>query len=528
MAQLKQDWEDFSEVLTQWQAQSGFGEDDAGFITNILQLEDALSPEQYRALLERKAAPQPLLSLHLSMRCPPEIISRDKFMTRALYARSPHLPPIEIDQDVFISHRTEMARSLAQLLEKKYSKPPTHELMPEELVAAFETYIQDAAAELKRPYVIEESIEHMAHNLGIPPEVLEGKEPLPPHINPRLVFDRIAALPDLKKSKIYQTLFDQAFDYFDVSARVYEQWQASGLHFGDLLAFYRQYAELTQEELGMRVDTLQKHIYEYESGKVLPNPKKARELADALGLTAEEKEIFNHAFAQERTARGLQGALPSSRLSEEIAAASIADAPNAFGRLLRAHRLRANLTREELGNGDRIRRYEMAEVVPPIEEAEAMLETLGGGISPEERSDFLATRLRSAQYIPEWKPQPLNDSKAIEETGTAFEAAWEEQSFIAFGLLLKWERLQARLSLQDVANRLHITKTTVGQFEKGTSIPTAERAQELVKALPVPEDRQERFLSVHRQCKAWKEQAHQRALREGWARRDARNREHRR
>ena len=120
-------------------------------------------------------------------------------------------------------------------------------------------------------------------------------------------------------------------------------------------------------------------LADWEQGWRLPPARKARELADVLGLDGEQREAFLAArFARQHA---------------EIAH------PTSWGHLLRAYRERAGLTRQELGQrlGLPIWQIERCEVwhdLPPPETLPQLIQVLREALDADQPGGFDAERFQ--------------------------------------------------------------------------------------------------------------------------------------
>jgi transcriptional regulator with XRE-family HTH domain len=74
--------------------------------------------------------------------------------------------------------------------------------------------------------------------------------------------------------------------------RIPRPFREAPMMFGERVREYRQRFGLSQEDLGRKAAVDPKTIRNIETGRRVPRPSTVRQLADALGVTGQERELF--------------------------------------------------------------------------------------------------------------------------------------------------------------------------------------------------------------------------------------------
>ena len=68
--------------------------------------------------------------------------------------------------------------------------------------------------------------------------------------------------------------------------------------FGELLRFWREGFDLTQEELAFTIEVSPRHLSRLENARVLPSPAMVDKICNALGLTARDRAVMQYAASK--------------------------------------------------------------------------------------------------------------------------------------------------------------------------------------------------------------------------------------
>lgn len=293
---LSYDRRNFGELLADWQAVAAPGAPEQ-FIREGLELEGALSRDDFLRLITGAAAPSRELVMLASARVPANVCSATVMRNRGGRAisanREGRLPSIEVSAE---SARASRLRRLEEIASGRRAAPGAADRPANEFAELLVEHLQEKASE---PLDARLTLTNIERFLNVPPGTLRGRTALPPAEATR-VSEALASLLDLK-----DTEFDRFVD--EATQALAAGSDARGTKagkFGTALRFLRHSAGLTQSEVCSRLDQggawwLARHYGDAERGYI-PDPGSIQSLCKALGCSPDESRVLGAIAERER------------------------------------------------------------------------------------------------------------------------------------------------------------------------------------------------------------------------------------
>lgn len=386
-----------------------------------------VSRDQVIRLLADEVLPGDRLARYIAAELPRAIAHprevREAAMRERLAKRPEQRPLLELEEQAF-------ARGRRQLVERLFlptvvgtgALAASHQAFGSDLV----TLLRDHDPEGNGQNLLR----CLAGALGVCPGVLTGTESPPEGIDPEQLAAGLAraltALENRNDPLSFERWYRPALTVFGMTNP-----RPETPSLGQGLMRLRAYAGLTQVELARRAGLAEATIVRYESDAAIPSAARANQIAEALGLGAEERNRWQAAC---RTARA------DSPLSED---ASFADR-------LQASRREAGLSQQELHrrgiHPQTLRAWEWSWRLPPAGRIATLADAYG--LEGPEREQFLAARF-STQLAEVARP-----------------SGW--------GKLVRAYRELAGLTRSQLGDRIGCTVSQVERWEVEGRVPAGE------------------------------------------------------